>query len=42
MYASGKIYDDSGFEDLAKIEPTAPHRDVDLAVMQADEDGKLF
>lgn len=33
------IFDDSDFEQIANIKPTAPHRNVDLAIFQADKDG---
>ncbi|GJE88579.1 nucleoside-diphosphate-sugar epimerase-like protein [Phanerochaete sordida] len=39
MYPTDVIYDDSDFEQLAKIKPTARHRNVDLAVIDADEQG---
>lgn len=35
------IYDDSNFEQVANIEPDAPHRNVDLAIFQADKEGAL-
>lgn len=39
MEASKEIYDDSDFDQVANISPTALHRDVDLAVFQADKEG---
>ena len=33
------IYDDSDFDQVANIKPTALHRNVDLAVFQADKEG---
>ena len=33
------IYDDSDFEQVANIKPTAFHRNVDLLVMEADTEG---
>ena len=41
MHTSDKVYDDSDFEDIAKLPPTAPHRNVDLAVVHADEEGTI-
>lgn len=39
MYATEIIYDDNDAEQLAKLPPEQPHRDVDLAVIAADEEG---
>ena len=39
MYATDVIFDDSNFEQMANIKPTAFHREVDLAVCEADEKG---
>jgi hypothetical protein len=39
MYATDVIYDDSNFEQVANIKPTAIHRNVDLAVFEADREG---
>ena len=33
---------DSDFEQIANIRPTAPHRNVDLAIFQADKEGVFF
>lgn len=33
------IFDDSNFEQVANIKPTAMHRNVDLAIFQADKEG---
>lgn len=40
MYATDIIYDDNDAEQLAKLPPEQPHRDVDLAVIAADEEGE--
>jgi len=39
MFASETIYDDTNVEQMKSIAPTAMHRDVDLAVVEADEQG---
>ncbi|OJT02633.1 hypothetical protein TRAPUB_6814 [Trametes pubescens] len=39
MYATDIIYDDNDAEQLAKLSPEQPHRNVDLAVIAADEEG---
>jgi len=39
MAATDLIYDDSNFEQIANIKPTAPHRNVDNAVFEADKEG---
>ncbi|GJE91615.1 NAD(P)-binding protein [Phanerochaete sordida] len=39
MRTTDVIYDDSNFEQIASIEPDAPHRNVDLAIFQADKEG---
>ena len=41
MSATDVIYDDSDFEQIANIKPTALHREVDLAVFQGDKDGMI-
>ena len=40
MAATDTIYDDSNFEQIASIRPTAAHRNVDNAIFEADEEGK--
>lgn len=39
MYATNMIYYDSDPEQMGKIAPTQPHRNVDLAVVEADSQG---
>ncbi|CDO74490.1 hypothetical protein BN946_scf184979.g45 [Trametes cinnabarina] len=39
MYATDVIYSDLNVEQIKSIPPTAFHRDVDLPIMQADEEG---
>ena len=41
MSATDVIYDDANFEQVANIKPTALHRNVDLAVFEADKEGTL-
>ena len=42
MSATEKIYDDSDPDDIEKSFPEdALHRDVDLAIVRADQEGKL-
>ncbi|KAI0769398.1 NAD-P-binding protein [Trametes elegans] len=38
-YATDTIYNDNDVEQLAKLPPEQPHREVDLAVIAADEEG---
>ncbi|PSS36755.1 hypothetical protein PHLCEN_2v1386 [Hermanssonia centrifuga] len=39
MYATDTIYDDSNVEQIESLPPDAFHRNVDLAVVQADKEG---
>lgn len=39
MFAGETIYDDSDAEQIASLPETAAHRNVDIAVQQADIDG---
>lgn len=39
MFATDTIYNDNDAEQLAKIPPEQPHRNVDLTVVAADEEG---
>ncbi len=39
MYATDTIYDDSNAEQIESLPPDAFHRNVDLAVVQADKEG---
>ena len=39
MAITDLVFDDSNFEQLATIKPTAFHRNVDLLVMDADTEG---
>ncbi|EKM58500.1 uncharacterized protein PHACADRAFT_193621 [Phanerochaete carnosa HHB-10118-sp] len=41
MAATDVVYDDSNFEQIANIKPTAMHRDVDNAIFEADKQGYL-
>lgn len=41
MYATDIIYDDNDAEQLAKLSSEQPHRNVDLAVIAADEEGQM-
>ncbi|KAI5122914.1 hypothetical protein M0805_007592 [Coniferiporia weirii] len=40
MYAEGRVYDDSKVEDIESLPITQIHRPVDVAVTQADIEGK--
>ncbi|KAI0364431.1 NAD-P-binding protein [Pilatotrama ljubarskyi] len=39
MYSTDDIYNDNDSEQLAKIAPEQPHREIDLTVIAADEEG---
>ena len=39
MYGSDTIYYDSDPEQIEALEPTRPHRNVDLNVVAADKEG---
>ena len=39
MAVTDMVYDDCNLEQIANIEPNAPHRNVDLAIFQADKEG---
>lgn len=39
MAVTDLVFDDSDFEQLATIKPTAFHRNVDLLVFDADKQG---
>lgn len=39
LYATDKIWDDLDPDDLETLPDTAPHRDVDLAIINADNEG---
>ncbi len=42
MSITETIYDDSNVEQMASISPEASHRHVDLAIVQADKEGKPY
>jgi len=39
---SNVIWDDADFDQIATLPVTAPHRDVDLEIIQADEEGYVW
>lgn len=39
MYATDTIYSDTNIQQIESLAPTQPHRDVDLAVVDADKQG---
>lgn len=39
LQASDVIWDDANPDQLEQLPPTAPHRDVDLEIIQADKEG---
>jgi len=39
MFASDKIWDDANADDLEMLPNNAPHRDVDLAIIESDREG---
>ncbi|KAI0633479.1 NAD-P-binding protein [Trametes polyzona] len=39
MHPTDTVYNDNDVEQLAKLDPRQPHRDVDLAVIAADAEG---
>ncbi|EKM78697.1 hypothetical protein AGABI1DRAFT_41510, partial [Agaricus bisporus var. burnettii JB137-S8] len=39
LYATDKIWDDADADDLETLPDSAPHRDVDLAMINADNEG---
>ncbi|KAI0358736.1 NAD-P-binding protein [Trametes cingulata] len=41
MYATDDIYNDNDVEQLAKIAPEQPHREIDLTVISADGEGQV-
>lgn len=40
MHSTQNIYSDLDIEKIETLPPTQPHRDVDLALVEADEQGK--
>ena len=41
MQPGQKVYDDSDPAVMASIGPAQPHRDVDLAILDADKEGSI-
>lgn len=41
MYTTETIYDDFNASQIATISDTQPHRNVDLAILEADKQGKI-
>lgn len=39
MYASDTIYNDMDVAQIESLSPSAPHRNVDLAIVAADQEG---
>lgn len=42
MYASDTIYNDLDIPQLKSIPATQPHRNVDLAIVEADKEGDYY
>ena len=42
MFSSDKIYSDLNIAQLETLPETQPHRLVDLALIEADKEGKVF
>lgn len=39
MYPTDRVYDDASVEDIESLAPTQIHRNVDLAIVAADNSG---
>jgi hypothetical protein len=42
MFASDTVYDDTDAAQLETLDPEQPHRNVDLALLAADKEGRLI
>jgi hypothetical protein len=40
MYSTDKIYSDTDLAAIESLPPTAPHRNVDLEIVNADQEGE--
>ena len=42
MFAYDTVYNDNNVEQIEALPPTAPHRNVDLEIINADKEGWYF